>query len=110
MVDWKFTISKPLSELPPCEIKTYKFDAPFTYDFARVDQKICVGYRIHNHTGDTATYRINDQAVIDLKSLEEGFDNVQVHKLEFISVSDVDVIVKLLSFNQLRAFGALRNA
>ena len=110
MLESLFTISKPLSELRPAELKTYKITSARVLNFARFDNKICVGFKIHNHTGSTFTYKINDQDATDLQSLEESFENVLIFKLETIGTTNIDLLVKLISINQLKALGALSNA
>lgn len=108
--DSLFKISKPISDLPPAEIRAFKITSSRLFKFSRDWGKICVEYNLHNHTGSSFTYKINDEEAIDLKSLSEGFSNVMIYEMEIFGATDADLIVKLYSFQQLKALGALSNA
>jgi hypothetical protein len=104
-----YQIIKSLGDLPPARIKTFKITTdPFKIDFVRQFNSIAVAYILHNHTGGTFTYRLNDESdLIDLKSLQEGADNIHLDKFEIIGASDADLIVKLMPIALLKRFNAL---
>jgi hypothetical protein len=103
-----YQITKPLNQLPPQRIKTFKLTSTFEMDFIKQFQSICVGFKLHNHTGGTFQYNINEEAEnIDLKSLEETAYNVEIEHLKVISPSDADLIVWLIPLSILKRFNAV---
>lgn len=102
-------IIKPLSLLPPPKVRTFHFSAAGFVDFAEEHKIIVVGYDLHEHAGSAATYKIDEKGdTMTLKgSGSESLDNVQIFKIEMLTASNVDLIVKCYSILELKAMGAL---
>jgi hypothetical protein len=104
-----YNITKPVSMLPPQRIKTFKIDTdPFEIKFVNQFKSICTGYVLHNHTGGGFTYQVNDENdIIDLKSLEERMENVQIESICIFGATDADLLVKMIPIATLQRYNAL---
>jgi hypothetical protein len=105
-----YQITKPLGALPPLRIKFLKITTNTLIDFVRQFNAIAVRIEIHNHAGGTASYKVNEEAdTIDIRANTgiETLDNVQIEKIEFPAVSDVDLVVSLAPIPMLKRYNAL---
>jgi hypothetical protein len=104
-----YQIIKPLSQLPPSRIKTFKIlTDPFEVDFIKQFKALCVEYVLHNHTGGTFNYRLNGEGdIIDLKASEERMNNTYIDKIEVIGATDADLIVQIQPLSILQRFNAI---
>ncbi len=108
----RYTITKPLRELPPLTVKNIKFTGALNVDFVRKFNAICVNLNLHNHAGATATYKINDEAdTMDLSATtgKEIFENCHIEVLELVSASDVDALCILAPIPLLKKYEAVES-
>lgn len=104
-----YQITKPLSELPPLRAKPIKIRVdPTSIDFVRQFNAICVNLHIHNHTGNTGLYTINDENdQVTVKTNDEELTNVHVEKFSISGINDGDLICVLAPIPLLKKHNAI---
>jgi len=107
----RYTITKPLSELPPNIAKTIKITSNRTIDFIREFNAVCVALTIHNHSGGTATYKINeenDELTLPTGNIPESIENVYIEKI-VVNSTDTEIICQLAFIPRLQKLGAIES-
>lgn len=108
----RYTITKPLRDLPPLQTKTIKITVARRVDFVKEFNAICVNITINNHGGATATYKLNDEGdTMDSRATsgQEIFENAHIEIAELISATDVDLLCILAPLPMLKNFNAVES-
>jgi hypothetical protein len=109
----KFEITKPLDQLPPLRIKTFRIETATKIDFIRQHNAICVNLSVHNHGNQNETYRLNEtDAILDLEASvgEEVFKGHIYNYEVFDTPVLVEIIATIADLPLLKRWGALSNA
>jgi len=107
----RYTITRPLKELPPLVPKTIKVTSATKIDFVKQFQGICINLTVNNHGAD-ATYKLNDEGDIMSSRATTGqeiFENCHIEQVELITVSDMDLLCIIAPLSLLKEFNAVES-